>query len=135
MFMIKLFVYKFLSKFIKSYKQKYMLEVIGKIINIIKINLSNNGYTVEHSLALNDNDIAYVIKLTIPLNTQHYILSVKIINDDGNPNVLYRLYVDDNVNLGYFDSQHYENLNNERKNINTILYSIIENNKFLFLGT
>ncbi|MEO4004624.1 hypothetical protein [Flavobacterium sp. CAU 1735] len=112
-----------------------MLEVIGKIINIIKINLSNNGYTVEHSLALNDNDIAYVIKLTIPLNTQHYILSVKIINDDGNPNVLYRLYVDDNVNLGYFDSQHYENLNNERKNINTILYSIIENNKFLFLGT
>ena len=134
MMKFKLFLFKFLGKFIKYFKRKYMLELIEKITEIIKSNLYQNGYNISTTLEINENNIAYTIKLIIPLNIPHYILNANIINNNGTPNILYKIYIDNNINLGYFDEVHYNNLDNERRKVTEIINSLIMNNKLLFLG-
>lgn len=120
--MIKLFLYRFLGKFIKYYKRKYIdMSIVQMQIQIENL-LKDLGLTdITHGIKKSNKlKFIFVAKSTI----SHYNLRIDITFENNNMSVRYRTFLYDNFYIEGDEFQVLDNLHTEKKDINMNLENI-----------
>ena len=121
--MVKLFLYKFLYKFIKYFKRKHVDMSLFTIIQRVTTTLNNAGYNQVTDSVLISHQVNrdYAVIFDVTLHTLPYFLKIKISSNNGVINVhQYNTY----LNINHSAWQTINIINNINTEVNTIEHSL-----------